>query len=84
MLARVPLGDGQKGMSTQAHLVLDVHTFDIKGSIGEDQWGKPSDIELHSDVRLWVDGLRRGGGGGCVKVLFAYMFLFLKPFIGTS
>lgn len=58
--------------------MLEVHTFDIKGSIAEDQWGKPSDIELHSDVRIWVDGLRRGGGGGCVKVLFAYMFSFLN------
>lgn len=64
MISRVPLGPGGEGMSTKAHLVLDVNTFDVKGAFGEPKWGNPLDIEFSADVKAWVEGLRQGGGAG--------------------
>lgn len=64
MLVRVPLGPGAQDMSTKEHIVLDVDTFDVKASFGADTWGKPRDVELHEDVKLWAEGLRQGGGAG--------------------
>lgn len=66
--ARVPLGVG-KGMSRLEGLALHVEKFDLKGCYEEDVWGSPKDIETNSSIRLWTEGLRQAGGGGCVHQL---------------
>lgn len=64
MLSRVPVGPANQGMSSNAHLVLDVESFELVGAFGEPVWGKPKDIELNADIRTWVEGMRQGGGAG--------------------
>jgi hypothetical protein len=66
MLARIPIGPAKQGMTSNAHLVLEIDMFEIKGAIGDKPWGNPKDVETDKDVKLWVEGLRLGGGGGYV------------------
>ena len=83
MLSRVPLGPKIQGMSTNAHLVLEVDVIDVKGAFGEDVWGKPVDVELHPDIKLWVEGLRVSGGDGCVLYVDYVLEYNLAFVIGT-
>ncbi|KAI0092925.1 hypothetical protein BDY19DRAFT_920900 [Irpex rosettiformis] len=69
MLSRVPLGPAKQGMSTKAHIVLEVDAFEIIGAFGEDAWGKPVDMEFNQDIKLWVEGMREGGGNGNILKL---------------
>ena len=71
MLSRVPLGPAQQGMSPEPHIVLEVDSFEIKGSTGVDVWGKPVNAEFNEDVRLWVEGMREGGGNGYVTLFLS-------------
>ncbi|KAI0690544.1 hypothetical protein BC835DRAFT_176567 [Cytidiella melzeri] len=64
--ARIALGPTNQGMSSSEHVFLDVHEFEVKAALGEQTWGKPVDVELHKDIKLWVEGLREGGGQGNV------------------
>ncbi len=53
-------------MHSYPQLALEVCFFQLKGSMGEPPWGKPKDVETHEDIRAWSEGLKAGGGGGCV------------------
>ena len=69
MLSRFPLGPANQGMTSKAHIALEVNAFDVKGSFGEEAWGKPMSVEVQQDMKLWVEGLREGGGNGYVATL---------------
>lgn len=66
MLSRFPVGPANQGMTSKAHIVLDINAFEVKGALGQEIWGKPMSVEAHKDIKLWADGLREGGGNGCV------------------
>lgn len=63
MFARVPNSDG---MSREDHLVLEIDSFTTLGSYGANVWKSPVDVETVEDIRLWVQGMRAGSGGGYV------------------
>jgi hypothetical protein len=61
--SRLPL-EHKKGMSEKAYLALDIGYVAVIGSIDEDRWGIPQDVESNPDLRSWSAGLREHGGGG--------------------
>jgi len=61
--ARLPLTH-KKGMSEKAYLALDIGSVAVIGSINEDHWGNPQDVESNPNLRAWSAGLREHGGGG--------------------
>ncbi|THH21775.1 hypothetical protein EUX98_g8283 [Antrodiella citrinella] len=63
MFTRIP---GREGMSSKSRLALEVKDFDVKGSIGEDRWETPVDVEFDKRIYDWTEGLRSDGGGGNV------------------
>lgn len=65
--ARVPLGNG-KGMAPEEHLSLEVDFIETIGLPHDGLFGEPRDIEQDEDIKLWVAGLKEGGGGGYVPI----------------
>ena len=65
--ARIPRGVGTEGLTQNEHLFLEINEFDLKGSFGDPVWGRPTDVEAVEDMKVWADGIRAGGGGGCVR-----------------
>ena len=60
---------GDKKMSAEDHLVLEIDSFTLIGCFGEGTFGRPENIEKHGSIALWIDGLRNPGGGGYVNRL---------------
>ncbi|KAI0066048.1 hypothetical protein BV25DRAFT_1912851 [Artomyces pyxidatus] len=66
MFQRIPVGNGQEKMTSQEHLFLLVDSMRILGSREEATFGSPQDPCSHAELKLWIDGLRKGGGDGNV------------------
>ncbi|KAJ7084319.1 hypothetical protein B0H15DRAFT_389656 [Mycena belliarum] len=60
--ARVPNRGG--GMSVDAQLALFCESLAVIGSLGENKWGNPRELDSDSDLREWAHGLRQDGGAG--------------------
>lgn len=61
--ARVPAGNN-KGMGPDEHLNLEIDYIETVGSPHEGVFGNPLDVEQDEEIKMWVTGLKEGGGGG--------------------
>jgi hypothetical protein len=62
LCTRIPAGH-KRGMTVKAYLFLEVNYAKLLGA-GEKTFGNPADVDAHSELRVWVSGLRLGGSGG--------------------
>jgi hypothetical protein len=53
-------------MTVEETLALNVDYVQIVGAAGEPEFGSPRILETHKDINEWMEGLRAGGGNGCV------------------
>src|SRR5712671_207552 len=63
---RIPSGQVGK-MTVSETLALHVDQVKIVGSAGEPEFGSPKALENHRELKEWIEGLRAGGGDGCVS-----------------
>lgn len=61
---RIPIGGKQ--MTKKDTLVLECRSANPRGSFGEKRVGNPLDVTMHPDIKLWIEGINRGGGEGNV------------------
>jgi hypothetical protein len=78
---RVPLALNRTGMTVDQHLVLEVDNVDVKEGTGDSIYGTPKDVETGAKIQMWIEGLRQGGGGGCVIVPLTSVCMPLKHFL---
>ena len=69
----IQTGEGSK--SDYETLWLEVDEFRVLGSKMDGLFGNPLNILLDPDIKIWVDGLSKGGGSGYVCVIY---ILYLK------
>ncbi|KAJ7497227.1 hypothetical protein FB451DRAFT_221335 [Mycena latifolia] len=62
--ARIPARGG--GMSVEPQLALLCESVSVIGSLGENKWGNPKELDYDADLREWSHGLRQDGGAGNV------------------
>ncbi|KAI9455454.1 hypothetical protein BJY52DRAFT_1213282 [Lactarius psammicola] len=60
---RVPTGRIGK-MTIEETLALYVDDVEVVGGAGEPEFGSPITLELHNDLKEWMEGLRAGDGSG--------------------
>jgi len=59
----IPVGNNRPKLTEEPHIALEAGVVKYIGP-GLGVCGSPQDVELHTKVRAWVRGLRRGGDGG--------------------
>lgn len=65
ILTRVPV-TYRDGLSAESVVALEVKDFNVKGSLGAERWGSPTDVGTDERILAWTNGLRSDGGGGYV------------------
>ncbi|KAG1808237.1 uncharacterized protein BJ212DRAFT_1303113 [Suillus subaureus] len=65
IFVQIPVGNNRSNLSEDCHIALEVGVVKFVGS-GLGVFGSPQDVEMNSQVKAWVRGLRRGGNGGDV------------------
>lgn len=63
VLRRVPLR-GSRGLTKNAEIILQCDSFFVSDTSPMDIWGHPAELDTSPDLKDWIHGLRRGGGGG--------------------
>ncbi|KAG1862501.1 hypothetical protein DFJ58DRAFT_912521 [Suillus subalutaceus] len=65
IFVRIPVGNNRSNLSEDCHIALEAGVVKFVGS-GLGVFGSPQDVEMNSQVKAWVRGLRQGGNGGDV------------------
>ncbi|KAG2036056.1 hypothetical protein BDR03DRAFT_1000655 [Suillus americanus] len=65
IFVRIPVGNNRSNLSEDRHIALEAGVVKFVGS-GLGVFGSPQDVEMNSQVKAWVRGLRQGGNGGDV------------------
>jgi len=65
MFQRIPTGTVGK-MTVSETLALTVDYIETMGGVGEPEFGSPQTLDDHNELNDWIEGLRAGGGSGCV------------------
>ncbi|KAG2150562.1 hypothetical protein DEU56DRAFT_35387 [Suillus clintonianus] len=65
IFVRIPVGNNRSKLSEDPHIALEAGVVKFVGA-GTGVFGPPQDVEMNSQVRAWVRGLRQGGDGGDV------------------
>ncbi len=53
-------------MTVSETLALTVDYIETMGGVGEPEFGSPQTLDDHNELNDWIEGLRAGGGSGCV------------------
>lgn len=56
-------------MTVLENLALNVDSVRIMGAAGEPEFGSPQILDNHKELDEWIEGLRAGGGSGCVPAV---------------
>lgn len=56
-------------MTVSETLALNVDYVAIVGGAGEPEFGSPRTLDDHNELNDWIEGLRAGGGNGCVPAV---------------
>ncbi|KAF7376087.1 Proteophosphoglycan ppg4 [Mycena sanguinolenta] len=59
---RIPFRNG--GMTPESQLALHCDSVSIVGSLGENRWGNPKELDSDPDLLEWSHALRQHGGAG--------------------
>ncbi len=68
MFQRIPTGTVGK-MTVSETLALTVDYIETMGGVGEPEFGSPQTLDDHNELNDWIEGLRAGGGSGCVPAV---------------
>jgi hypothetical protein len=56
-------------MTVSGTLALNVDYVEVVGAAGEPEFGSPRTLDNNNELKDWIEGLRAGGGSGCVPAV---------------